>query len=201
MVVMVKIRKAVTLIELIITMLIVSIISAAVAGAVIFLVQLFIYTPRQLDTQKIAQELTYAMIEGNPDARGLRYTRSIIDASAVQFSYTYGYPSDVLSVRFRWDNGDGHIYRSTSTDGGTNWSAESVIPYYIAADTTIAGKDTLGVIFSYKKADDTDWTFGVDPLSDIRRLIIAIRVKTATGSFSDFAGSTNITSSAEIKSF
>ncbi|MCF7908236.1 MAG: hypothetical protein K9L86_05155 [Candidatus Omnitrophica bacterium] len=198
---MVKIKKCETLIELIMTMLIVSIVAAVVAGAMIFFVQLFIYSPRQLDCQKIAQEISNLMIEGTPDARGLRYTRSIIDASSTQFSYSYGYPAVVLSVRFRWDSGDGHIYRSISTNSGGSWSAESVVPYYIPTELTIDGKDTTGVIFSYKKASDADWVLGVDALTDIRRVIISITVKTATGNFDDFQGSVDLTQSVEIKSF
>ncbi|MBU2473956.1 MAG: hypothetical protein KKG91_04405 [Candidatus Omnitrophica bacterium] len=182
-------------------MLIISIVAAAVAGAVIFFIQLFVYSPRQLDTQKIADELNSIIIEGNPDARGLRYTRNIIDASAVQFSYSYGYPAAALSARFRWDSGDGHIYRSTSSDQGTSWSAEGAVPYYISALTTIDGKDTPGAIFIYKKALDADWISGVDALVDIRRVIINFNVQTATGNFDDWQGSTNLTSSAEIKSF
>jgi len=198
-----KNRKGATLVELIMVMVVVAIVGAAIAGAVVFLVQLFMYSPRQLDTQKIGGELTSIMIEGTSSIRGIRYSKSVIDASSTQFSYTYGYPTvdEELSARFRWNSGDSHIYRSTSTDGGSNWTTEAVIPYYITASTTVDGKDTAGVIFTYKKAADADWVGGVDPLADIRRVIIGINVKTGTGSFDDFQGSSDITSSAEIKSF
>ena len=194
-----------TLIELIMVILIVVVIGATVAGVVLHFVQLFMYSPRQLDTQKIGQELSYAMIEGNPDIRGIRYTREVIDASDTQFSYTYGYPTaaNQLSVRFRWDSSDDHIYRSTSTNGGSSWSSETTIPYYLENNTTttIDGKDTAGVIFAYKKAADADWVSGVDSLTDIRRVVISINVKTGTGSFAGFHGSFDFTCSVEIKDF
>jgi prepilin-type N-terminal cleavage/methylation domain-containing protein len=196
-----KKRKSFTLIELVMVIAIVAVVGASVGGIVIYFVQLFTYSPRQLNTQKVAQEVSNIIIEGNPNIRGLRYTRAVIDASAVQYSYGYGYPSRVLSVRFRWDSDDGHIYRSTSTDAGVTWSAESVVPYHISAAITVDGKDTSGTIFTYKKAADADWIAGVDALADIRRVILDLNVKTQSGAFKDFSGSTDSTYSAEIKGF
>lgn len=196
-------KSAVTLIELVITLVVLAVIGATIVGVVIFAAQLFIYSPRQLDTQKIAQELNNLILDGDQNVRGIRYARFIIDASAAQFSYTYGYPAatDGQSVRFRWDSGDKHIYRSTSSDGGAAWSAETVVPYYISSADTIDGKDTSGVIFTYKKANDAVWVSGVDPLTDIRRVIISIKLKTGSGNFNDMQGYTAITASAEIKGF
>ena len=183
--------------------LVIGIISAIACGIVIYFVQMFIYSPRQLDVQKLALEVTKTIIEGDPEIRGMRFARSIIDASDGQFSYTYGYPTAVnqLSVRYRWDNTDGHIYRSTSTDQGSSWSAESVIPYYMPSSIAIDGKTTPGVIFDYRKTGDADWVSGSDPLADIRRVEIDITVKTGTGEFSNFQGGLDITSSAEIKNY
>jgi len=199
----IKNKKSVTLIELVILIVLVAIIGATIAGTIIFFVQLFLYSPRQLDTQKIGQELLYTMIEGNEDARGIRYARSIIDASAVRFSYIYGYPVSPLdeepAVRFKWNDADSHIYQRTSTDGGSSWTPLTEIPYYISDTVTIDGRQTPSVIFTYKEADDTDWDSG--DVDDIRRVIIDITIKTGTGEFSAMEGSTSFTSSVEIKSF
>ncbi len=198
-----KARKAVTLVELIILTLLVAIIGATLAGGVIFFVQLFVYSPHQLDVQKISQGLAFTIVEGNQGIRGIRYSRNIIDASAIQFSYTYGYPTsdDQLSVRFRWDVATKHIYQSTSADGGSIWSAEEVIPYHMPTSITIDGKDTPSVIFTYKKDSDADWISGVDALADIRRVIFSVNAKTGTGEFVNFQGATEVTSSVEIKDF
>ena len=203
MVTFAKSKKGATLIELITILLVLTIIGATTGGLVLFFVRLFYYNPDQLQTQKIAQVLAHEMIEGNPDIRGMRYTRSVIDASATQFSYTYGYPTaaDQFSVRFRWDNTADHIYRSTSTDNGSSWSSELLIPSYIPATTTIDGKDTASVIFTYKKASDADWVSGSDALTDIRRIVIGINIKTGTGDFDKLEGSNDITSSVEIKDY
>ncbi len=199
----VKKNNSATLIELIIVMLLVAIIGATIAGTVIFFIQMFMFSPRQLNVQKVANELTFTMLEGNKDLRGIRYARKIIDASDKQFSYTYGYPtaSEQLSVRFRWDEILKHFYSSTSTDGGSSWSTEAVIPYYAPSSITIEGKDSPLLIFSYKKANNADWISGTDPLAAIRRIIISINVKSGTGAFGALEGSFNTTTSVEIKGF
>jgi uncharacterized protein (UPF0333 family) len=191
-------KKGATLIELAIVIVVVAIIG----GTIIFFVQMFMFSPRQLDTQNIARELEWTMLEGDEDARGIRYAVEVLDASATQFSYTYGYlDDDQLSVRFRYDAASDHIYRSTSTDGGVGWSSEEAIPYFIQSGVIVDGKDTPSVVFTYKKASDAAWVSGVDALGDIRRVIVSLNVKSQTGSFQDFQGSMDITSSAEIKSF
>jgi hypothetical protein len=205
-------KKGTTLIELVMIIVILAIIAVTVTGVIIFFVQLFVYSPRQLDSQKIGGELTNIMIEGTADCRGIRYAiaSKVLDASSTQFSYTYGYPiaydssvtpTDQLSVRFRWNAADKHIYRSTSTNGGSSWSTETVIPYYIPSTILIDGKDTPSVIFTYKKVNDANWVSGTDVVTAIRRVIISINLKTGSGSFAAFQGSANITSSVEIKSF
>ncbi|MBM3251821.1 MAG: hypothetical protein FJZ11_03470 [Candidatus Omnitrophica bacterium] len=203
MLVQIKNKKSATLIELIIMILVVAIIGATIAGAVIFFVQLFLYSPRQLDVQKIAQELSSALIEGDQNVRGIRYARKVIDASPTQFSYTYGYPTsdEQLSVRFRWgaDVDDRHIYRSTRANGSPSWSTETVIPYYISSDITINSRNTQSGIFTYREADDSTWDSG--KVNDIRRVIIDIAILTGTGSFGALEGAVNFTSSAEIKNF
>jgi type II secretory pathway pseudopilin PulG len=207
MVGLMKDKNGATFIELMMTILVLAIIGATVIGVIVFFVQLFMYSPQQLDTQKLGVELENIMLEGNQNIRGIRYTRNVKggsgnDPSAIQFCYTYGYPTaaDQLTVRFRWNAADKHIYRTTSTDNGQTWSAE-VIPYYITSGITIDGKSTPSVIFTYKKAADADWVAGTDPISAIRRVIISISIKSGTGSFAAFAGSSDITASAEIKSF
>lgn len=197
-----------TLIELVVSMLVVAIMGAVFSGAIIFFVQMFLYGPRQLNTQQIAQELDNLVIEGVPDVRGIRYAGStgIIDASAAQFSYTYGSVSapagaayDNLSVRLRWNAGNKHLYRSINS--GAGWSAESQIPVFTAADISIDGKAGAGIIFQYKKDNDADWASGTDPLSAIRRVILNVTVNTGSGGFSESEGTFDLTTGAAIKSF
>ncbi|MFH1441894.1 MAG: prepilin-type N-terminal cleavage/methylation domain-containing protein [Candidatus Omnitrophota bacterium] len=203
-----KNKKGFTIIELVITTLVVAVMGAVFAGMIVFFVQMFLYSPRQLDTQKIAQELDKLMIEGTPNIRGIRYAKStgIIDASATQFTYTYGCVSapagssyDDLSVRFRWNAGDKHIYRSTNS--GAGWSTESQIPVFITSNINIDGKGSPSVIFTYKKANDAAWVLGTDPVNTIRRVIISITVNTGSGSFTASQGTFNFTTSTAVKGF
>lgn len=199
-----KDKRGTTLVELIVVISVIAIIASIAAGSIIFFAQLFMYSPRQLDTQKIAQELCNIMLEGNQDARGIRFARTVVDATASQFSYTYGYPtaSEQLSVRFRWDPANKLIYRSTLIPGGA-WSAEEIVPAYLSTRSAVIidGKDSPGVIWTYKKANNIDWVSGTDSLSLIRRVIISLNIKTGSGSFASFQGWFNFSASAEIKGF
>lgn len=200
---MLKEKKGSSIIEVTMLVIVLGIVGSVVVGVILFFMQLFVYTPRALNVQKIGQELNEKVIEGDALVRGLRYATNIIDASSTQLSYTYGHLPDLpgQSVRFRWSAVDKKIYRSTSSDGGLNWSGEIVIPQYLHNNTSILidGKDVAGVIFSYKKDDDADWVLGTDSLTAIRRVIFSINVKTGTGSFKSFHGSCNLTSGVEIK--
>jgi len=206
---MLKEKKGSSIIEVTMLVIVLGIVGSVVVGVILFFMQLFVYTPRALNVQKIGQELNEKVIEGDALVRGLRYATNIIDASSTQLSYTYGHLPDLpgQSVRFRWSAVDKKIYRSTSSDGGLNWSGEIVIPQYLHNNTSILidGKDVAGVIFTYKKVDDDDeqeeedWVLGSDPLTAIRRVIFSINVKTGTGSFKSFHGSCNLTSGVEIK--
>ncbi len=192
-----------TIVELAVTTLIVAIIGLTMAGSIIFFVQLFMYSYRQLDTQKIAQELMDTMIEGTPDIRGIRYARTVIDASSTQFTYTYGYPTpaDQLSVRFRLQR-DGrvyHVYRRTRPGTGGTWSTAALVPYYVTSGVTVIGRSSPQVIFTYRQAGDVPWTGGSTSL--IRRVIINIRVQTGSGAFNAWQGSFDLASSVEIKGF
>ena len=196
-------KEGATVIELTVMIMVVAIIGLAMSSAIVFFSQLFVYTPRQLDAQKIAQDLMAAMTEGDQDVRGARYARTVIDASDTQFTYTYGYPtsSDQLSVRFRLQR-DGQVYRvyrRTRPSGGGNWSRDTLVPYYVPPGVTIVGKNSPQVIFTYRQAGDAAWNGGAT--STIRRVIIDIRVQTGSGSFSSWQGSFDLTSGVEIKGF
>jgi type II secretory pathway pseudopilin PulG len=196
-------KKGFTFVELIVLTLVVAIIGAAMTGTIIFFTHVFVYSPRQMDTQKIAQELMSIMTEGDQNVRGIRYARSVLNAQDRVFSYTYGYPaaSDVRSVRFKLQR-DGrvwHMYRSTRSGLTGNWSPDVLIPYYVPSEVPIAGRDSPQLIFTYRQAGDAAWD-GANP-NAIRRVIISIRVQTGSGSFDSWQGSCDLTSSVEIKGF
>src|SRR3989338_5404810 len=85
-------RKAFTLIELIVTVSIVAIMAAVMAGVVIYVTQLFVYLPREMKVKTIANEIIETVTEGESQKRGLRCSVQIQSASANQVDYAFGYP-------------------------------------------------------------------------------------------------------------
>jgi len=206
-----KDRKGVTLIELVTTILIISIISAVTAGIVISLMQLFVYLPREMKARNIAHEVMDIMGEGETQRRGMRYAVEVQEALPTRFIYTFGYPgnTDKRIMRFRWDNASKKIYRSYTAFGSDlatlpqpPYGPEELIPYYASDEISINGRPANpNTIFTYFKADGSAWLDEVDPLNRIRRVEITIGVITGTGLFSTWDSSFQTTSSVEIKQY
>jgi hypothetical protein len=189
-------KKAVTLIELVMAISTISIIALAVGSVIIYLWQEFLYLPKQLTVRQVGQAVLDDIIEGVEATRGLRVARSITTATASQISYLYGYPasSDEHTVSLRWASADKRFYRSI--DGG----AETAIPYY-SVSTKVAGMTTPTAVFTYYKSDGTAWTSGADPLNQIKRIQVDVKITTGTGSFAGYEGSLNMSSGIEIKQY
>lgn len=204
-------KKGFTVIELIITIVLIAIIAGVTSGIVINLMQLLIYLPREMKARSIAHEVMDIMDGGETQRRGLRYAVEVKDASPTQFTYTFGYPgnTDKRNMRFRWDGNSKKIYRSYTAFGSNlttlpqpPYSAEELIPYYASNEISINGRPTSpNTIFSYFKADGSPWLGGTEPYYTIRRVEINIRVTTGTGLFSNWDSSFETTSSIEIKQY
>ena len=209
-----KDKRGATLIELIVTATIVSIIAAATAGIVIYLMQLFIYIPKEIKAKNIANDLIEIMVEGKSQLRGMRYAVQVQDASSAQFTYTFGYPggADKRNMRFRWDSGAEKVYRSCTAFGDAingpqpPYGSEELIPYDAGSGISINGSPSSpSVIFTYYKQPvglvEQPWVSGTDDLSTIRRAEVTISVTTGAGSFQDWGGSFQTTASVEIKQY
>jgi prepilin-type N-terminal cleavage/methylation domain-containing protein len=189
-------KKGVTLIELIVAMLSISIIALAAGTVLIYLWQEFLYLPRQLKARQVGQAVLDEMTEGTTAVSGLRFAKSITGATVSQVNYTYGYPAteDEHTVVLRFDSTNKKIYRSF--DSGP----EEAVPYY-SVGTNIGGKTVSTTVFTYYKADGSAWVLGVDALSAIKRVQADINITTGTGAFASYEGNVNISSGVEIKQY
>lgn len=197
-------RKAFTLIELIVTVSIVAIMAAVTAGMVIYVMQLFVYLPREMKARTIANEIIETVTEGESQKSGLRYAVGIQNASSNQVDYTFGYPGSSARrlMRFRWNSGTNKIYRSYTAFGGSIYGAEELVPYYATGEISIRGRSQASTtIFSYFKADGSTWVQGLDPLNTIKRVEVNVAVSTGTGLFSNWESSFEATSGAEVRQY
>jgi hypothetical protein len=193
--------KGATLIEAIVTMLVVVILAAVSSGVIVSLAGMFVYIPRDMTLRTVGQEIVEAMVEGVPSKSGMRYAAEVKDASGAQFSYTFGYPgnSDKRNMRFALSNG--RIYRYYTgygdpvTGPGEPYGHGEAIPDYITPDVVITGPGAaLSTVFTYFKADGSEWVSGTDALNTIRRIDISIAVTSGNSVY-------NTTSSVDIKQY
>ncbi len=202
-----------SLIELVVTISIVAILAGATTGIVISLMQIFVYSPREMKAKAIAHDVIETMTEGITQKRGMRYAMQIQDASPTQFTYTFGYPggADERNIRFRWDSAAKKIYLSYTDFGDPvngpqpPYISEESIPYYTGGDISITENSASpNTIFKYYSADGTQVTGNPVPasqLQNIRRVEMAIVVRTGSGAFGEWQSSFKTTSGVDIKQY
>lgn len=196
-------RKGFSLIELVTTMTVVAIIGAVTAGIIIYLVQLVVYAPREMKAKTIAHEAIETMIEGDTLHRGMRYAAEVVDASADQFSYKFGYPltvnigptpADRRGMSFAWDVTMMKLRRLSTAFGGDTYIIDEIIPYYATSEIAMTCH------FKYFDGTGLEWD-ATTPLYNIRRVEIDIQVRTGTGLFQNWEGSFHTVSSVDIKEY
>jgi prepilin-type N-terminal cleavage/methylation domain-containing protein len=173
-----------TLIELIMVVAIVGVLAAGSASIMIYLVQNSVFVPNKLNMDMLAQNAIDIMIEGDKNAEGLRFSRTITAIQPYQVTFIN---QDGLSVRYRLDTGTSRLYRSIS--GG----AEALIPYYIRTGTSITGKS--GALFTYYDANDAV----TGTAANVRRIRMILIAKTGTGQYADWEGQSEQASSVAVK--
>lgn len=184
-----RIRKGFTIIEAIMVMLIIAVLSSAGAWIMAYTVQNFVFIPNQLNMDKLASDALNIMIEGDSQAKGLRFSRviSVIAADRVDFIN-----QDAQTIYYRLDAPAGKLYRSI------NGAVEAALPYYSsAAGITLNGRN--GALFTYYNSDDAVITgaTAVDA-ANVRRIQIILIAKTGTGLYNDWQGQSEQPASVSI---
>ena len=181
-----KQRNAFTLIELIMVIAIIGVLSVSGAWLMVYFVRNSAYIPNQLNTDMAASDALKIMIEGDSQAKGLRFSRLI---SAIpsnnQITFTN---QDGQSISYRLDTGTNSLYRSIS--GG----AEAQIPYY-ATGVSITGKS--GTLFTYYDVNEAVTAVA----ANVRRIAIDLIVKTGSGSYNDWQGQSGQGSSIAVDKY
>jgi prepilin-type N-terminal cleavage/methylation domain-containing protein len=178
-------RGGFTLIEAIMTILIIAILSVSGGFLMVYLIQNSVFIPNQLNMEMLAKDALDIMIEGDSLARGLRFSKNITTAlnNVVVFinqnNQTINY---TLSAN--------KLYRSINSSTAVN------IPYYSSiSGINMTGRN--GTLFNYYDANDTV----TNNSANVRRVRITLIAKSGSGSFRDWQGQSEQSSSIAVKKF
>ena len=185
-------KKAFSIIELIITILILAIIGGMSVAFFTPLVNLFFYSPTQLMVDNTAQELMHILIEGDHLAKGLRFSKSIISADEDTITFT---TSDDDRVIYRWDVTEQRIYRDIIGQG------ESLIPYSYYGNIVVTGDPTTSEIFQYYDSSDSKLFTPVGTETQIESIKFNVIVKSGSGIITENQGRVKLRAGIDIKQF
>ncbi|MDP8297342.1 MAG: hypothetical protein RAP41_04075 [Candidatus Orphnella occulta] len=196
---MVKTKKAATFIELIVTMLILTIIGSASVAFFVPVANILFYSPSQLMVDQTAQELFTILIEGDNQAKGLRFTKSITIADKDYIIFET-WDNDI--VQYKWDATEKRIYRKINRQG------EALVPasYYLVpasyyGDITVIGQSSDAEIFQYYDVSASKLSVPVSDETDIEAIRMDLTLVAGSGIVKEHKGRIDVKSGVDIKQF
>jgi prepilin-type N-terminal cleavage/methylation domain-containing protein len=163
-----------SLIEVIMVILIIAILAGSGAWLMANTVKNSVFIPNQMNMDKLVNDALDIMIEGDSQAKGLRFSRviSAIAANRVDFIN-----QDGQAIYYRLDTVAGKLYRSISA------AAEVALPYYSSAvGVTLNGKSAI--LFTYYDINEAVTAVA----ANVRRIGMILIAKTGTGLYNDWQG-------------
>ncbi len=189
---MVKTKKAATFIELVVTILILTIIGSASVAFFVPIANILFYSPSQIMVDQTAQELTSILIEGDNQAKGLRFTKSITSADEDDITFVTW---DDDTVRYRWDATAERVYRDINSQG------ELFVPASYYGDITVTGQSSDAEIFQYYDASASKLSVPVSDETDVEAIRMNLTLVAGSGSVKEHKGRIDVKSGVDIKQF
>jgi type II secretory pathway pseudopilin PulG len=175
-------KTAFTFIESVMVILVVGIIAAAGAWLLMYVTQNTIFIPNQLATDMLAHDVLQNIIEGDRATRGLRFSRNITTSLGNTLVFT-----NLDNQTINYTVSGNKLYRRI------NAGAPEFIPYYQTGAIRVTGRN--GTLFTYYDGNDTATTIP----ANVRRVRIDVSVITGTGSYADWQGAANQSSSVTVE--
>ena len=147
-------KRSFTLIELVVTIVIIGILGATSAGMIASVTELFVYVPNYMKAITIANEIIDIMVEGDQIYQGLRFMNYIegvsytSDATKLNgIEYRVGYPTRVDKKRIEYFLTGGRIVRQHCAYASNLatvlqdvlGSPEEILYYWHWGDFTVSG--------------------------------------------------------------
>ena len=195
-------QKGLTLIELVMVLVIAGILASAFVALMIPQMNLFFFLPQRMRVQNTASDLLDVMIEGDNQARGLRYagptSAAVAIPSASAASLTYNYVDSDLTahnVILTYQSASHTVTRQM--DGG----AAQTVPYYATASAGILINPAETNFFRYYTSAGAEMTGGGIVPANIYRVDIAVTARSGSGKVTESEGNILMKSGTEIKHY
>jgi prepilin-type N-terminal cleavage/methylation domain-containing protein len=180
-------KKGFTLIELVMTIAIIGVLAGAGSWLMLNTVRNSVFIPNQMNMDKLVNDALNIMIDGDNQAKGLRFSRQITGTSVNQVDFVN---QDSQSIRYRLDTAGNKLYRKIGA------AAETALPYYSsAAGITMNGKSNT--LFTYYDSAGAVTSVA----ANVRRIRMILIAKTGTGLYNDWEGQSELASSVAVKKF
>ena len=185
-------KKGFTFIEVFMVIAIVGILAGAGVWFLGNVVRDSVFIPNQLNMDKLASDTLDIMIDGDIQARGLRFAKAISGTvTALQVTFIN---QDNLTIIYRWDNVANKLYRKIGA------ATEAVMPNYLPNSTAIVMTGIGGTLFTCYDVNDVSMALPATG-TNVRRIKINLIAKTDTGLYNDWQGSSEQTTSIAVERF
>lgn len=181
-----KTNKGFTLIEGIMVIVIIAVLAVSGAWVMTYMMQSSVFIPNQMNTEMLGSDALDIMVEGDPGAKGLRFSRQITNVQNTEVTFIN---QNNQTIRYRLDVPTNRLYRSI------NAAAETLVPYYIVTGTSLSAPSNI--LFTYFDANDV---VTANPLN-VRRIAMTLTGQTGTGAFDEWQGQSQQTTSIAVKKF
>lgn len=179
-------RRAFTLTEAVVAVLLVGILSVAGSQMMSYLIQQSVFIPNQLNMDMVASDALEIMIDGDPQAKGLRFSRVI---SAAQDNQVTFINQDNQTVRFRLETAVDPAGLFRSINGGL----EVLIPYYLPDGAILSSLNSR--MFTYYDANEVV----TNNPANVRWITLSLRAQTGDGSFANWSGMSGLFTSVAVR--
>lgn len=180
-------KRAFTLVELIMVIAILGILSLSGTPLMFYLIKNSVFIPNKLNMDMLASDALDTLIDGDNQAGGLRFSKSITDIQDYQVTFVN---RDNQNVICRLDTVTNKLYRSV------NGGAEAMAPYY-AAPSAISMTGKNNKLFTYYDANEAVTAVP----ADVRRISITLIAKTGSGSYDNWQGQSEASTSIAVKKY
>lgn len=181
-------KRGFSLIELVMTILIIGILTALGASLLVFGLENSVFTPNSLNMDMLAQEAIGKIVDGDNLAKGLRFSRQITASADNSVGFV---DQDGKNVVITLDTLNNRLSRTI------NSLNDPTFLYYAANSRVNIVTGRKGRLFTYYDSSENTTTTA----ANVRRVEVNLVARTSSGIFQNWQGSVEQSSSVRVPKF